>query len=124
MSGRSGGCYSAQPETLTSFRVVSGYRSLSPLSIVAPTFSLDKFDNNVAPVIGQRGKEHSDWPASSSSSFFFNCVHLSSLFQISSVKNLKGVPGKAKIDAVHPPTLKKEFYRFYTIARVAQFIQL
>lgn len=56
--------------------------------------------------------------------FFFNCVHLSSLFQISSVKNVKGVPGKAKIDAVYPPTLKKEFYRFYTIARVAQFIQL
>lgn len=32
-----------------------------PLSIVAPTFSLDKFDNNVAPVIGQRRKETPDW---------------------------------------------------------------
>lgn len=74
LSGRSRGCYSPQPETLTSSRDCQWIQiPLSPLSIVAPTFSLDKFDNNVASVIGQRGKEQSDWLAS-----FFNCVHLSS----------------------------------------------
>lgn len=55
--------------------------------------------------------------------FFFNCVHLSSLLQISSVKNVKGVPGKAIIDAVQSPQ-KEEFYRFYTIIGVARFMQL
>lgn len=100
LSRRSRACYSPQPETLTSSRDRQWMQIplFPPLSIVAPTFSLDKFDNNVASVIGQRGKEQSDWLASffSFSFFFYNCVHLSSSSKISSVKNLKGVPGKAK----------------------------
>lgn len=44
--------------------------------------------------------------------FFFNCVHLSSLLQISSVKNVKGVPGIAKIDVVHRLNKRGEIYRF------------
>lgn len=60
-------------ETLTSCRDCRWIQICLSVSIVAPAFSLDKFDNNVAPVIGRRGKESSDWP-----NCLFYCVHLSS----------------------------------------------
>lgn len=101
-SRRSGGCYSEQPETLTSCTVVTGYTStLSPLYCCSYVF--------IRQIWQQCGACH--WPKKEGAFWlaclyfpffsFLNCVHLSSLLQISSVKNVKGVPGKAKIDAVH-----------------------
>lgn len=91
MSRRSRGCYSLQPETLTSSRDCQWIQiPLSPLYCCSYVF--------IRQIWQQCGVCH--WPKGEGAIWlaclFFQLCPPELFFQISSVKNLKGVPGKLK----------------------------
>ena len=86
-------------------------QTFSLLSIVAPAFSLHQFDNNVASVIGRRGKERSDWLAG-----FFNCVHLRSFFRYQVCRIVR----ESRIASIDTHVLYRWVFLFYKASLILQ----